>query len=312
MYQCRVNQTFATHDRVAQFAYNNASGNLSDVLPGMTVLVGTNQGAWDRGLVRVRKTWTSNTAYIGETSEIKWENGLYITVIDEFAIWPRHVRISGQTAYMDYDIAYSNQHSVFAPVPCLGPDLVLKLDGASVSTQLDASKSWVIGSSISGYAWSVVRGSATLQNANTATPTLTATTAGRILLKCTVTAANGASATGYRMVYVYSAANPPMEIELDDFSGSIERGGFEFAVRLPISPGFTPRDYCKVILFAEECPQSIGPIGGAENVLAIGWMNESECEVDDKSGTAILSIRGAHYWLTRIGGYPVGVETVSG
>ncbi len=311
VYQCQVNQTFATHDKIAQAAYNNASGTLTNVLPGMTVLVGTTPGAWDKGLARVRKAWTVDTAYIGETSEIKWEDNLYLTVIDEFAIWPRHLRVAANgTVWMDYDIAYGDQHNAFAPIPCLGPDRVLKLTGASVSTQLDASASWVIGSSISGYAWSVLRGSATLINANTATPTLTATTAGRILLQCTVTSANGKTSVGYRNVYVYDAANPPVEIRLEDFSGSFERGGFEFSFSLPTPPGFTPRDYCKVVLFTEEQPQSIGPVSGAENILAIGWLDASECQVDDKKGMSTLAVKGAHYWLNKITGYPSGIENV--
>lgn len=311
VYQCQVNQTFATHDKIAQLTYDNASGTLTDVLPGMTVLVGSTPGAWDKGLARVRKAWTTNTAYIGETSEIEWEDNLYLTVIDEFSIWARHLRVAANgTAWMDYDIAYSDQHSAFAPVPCLGPDRVLKLTGASVSTQLDASASWVIGSTISGYAWSVLRGSATLVNANTATPTLTATAAGRILLQCTVTAANGKTSVGYRNVYVYDVSNPPTEITLEDFNGSYERGGFEFSFSLPTPPGFSPRDYCKVILFADEHPQSIGPISGAENVLAIGWLDASECQLDDKSGTSTLSVKGAHYWLDKITSYPSGIENV--
>lgn len=312
VYQCQVNQVFATHDKVVQVTYDNAGGILADVLPGMTVLVGSTPGAWDNGLARVRKTWTADTAYIGEMSEIAWADDLYLTVIDEFSIWPRHLRVEANgTAWMDYDIAYSDQHSAFAPVPCLGPDRVLKLTGASVSTQFDASASWVIGSTISDYAWSVVRGAATLTNANTATPTLTATAAGRILVQCVVTAANGKTSTGYRNVYVYNANNPPVEIALEDFSGSVERGGFEFSLTLPTPPGFAPRDYCKVILFAEEQPQSIGPIAGAENVLSIGWLDASECQADDKNGTSTLNVKGAHYWLNKITGYPSGIENVN-
>lgn len=314
VYSCQVNQAFTTHDKIAQVTYDNASGTLANALPGMTVLVGSTPGAWDQGLTRVRKTWTASIAYLGEMSEIDWADNLYLTVIDEFSIWPRHLRVAADaTAWMDYDIAYSNQHNSLNPVPCMGTDRVLKLTGASVSTQLSASSSWVIGSSISEYAWSIVRGSgASLANANTATPTLTATAAGRVLLQCVVTAANGKTATGYRNVYVYDAANPPTEITLESFSGSRERGGFEFSISLPTPPGFTARDYRKVVLFAEEQPQAIAPIAGAENVFAVGWMDEAECQVDDKNGLASLSVKGAHYWLDKITGYPAGIENTSG
>lgn len=314
VYACQVNQAFTTHDKVAQVTYDNASGTLANALPGMTVLVGSTPGAWDKGLTRVRKAWTASIAYLGEMSEIAWADNLYLTVLDEFAIWPRHLRVAADGAvWMDYDVAYSNQHSAFSPVPCLGPDRVLKLTGASVSTQLSASSSWVIGSSISGYAWSIVRGSgASLTNAYTATPTLTATAAGRILLQCVVTAANYQSSTGYRIVYVYDAANPPTEVTLDSLSGSGERGGLEFSISLPTAPGVTPRDYRKVILFSEEQPQPIAPITGAENVIALGWMDETECQVDAQSGQATLVVKGAHYWLDKITGYPAGIENTAG
>jgi len=311
VYQCQVNQTFPTHDRIAQVAYDNASGNLSNVLPGMTVLVGTSPGTWERGQARVRKAWTTSTAYIGETSEIRWEDNLYLTVIDEFAIWPRHLRIVGNTPYIDYDIAYSDQHANFAPVVCMGPDRVLKLTGSTVSTQLD-SKSWVLGSTITGYSWQIVRGNASLSNANTATPTLTANTPGRILVRCQITAANGKTSTGYRTVHVYNDTNPPLEVKLTSFRGNTEHGGFEFSIQLPITPNFSIRDNSKVILFAEEYPQSIGPIAGAENVFAIGWIDESECSIDDKNGLAILSIKGTNHLLSKITGFPVGIENVNG
>ena len=311
VYQCQVNQTFTTHDQIAQVAYDNASGTLSNVLPGMTVLVGTSPGAWDRGQVRVRKTWTTSIAYIGETSEIHWEDNLYLTVIDEFAIWPRHLRIVGNTPYIDYDITYSDQHANFAPVVCMGPDRVLKLTGSSISTQLDASKSWILNSTITGYSWQIVRGNASLSNANTATPTLTANAPGRILVRCQITAANGKTSTGYRTVHVYNDNNPPVEVNLVSFRGSTKRGGFEFSIQLPLAPNFSIRDNSKVILFAEEQPQSIGPIVGAENILAIGWVDESECTIDDKNGLAILSIKGTNHVLSKITGFPVGVENVN-
>lgn len=313
VYQAQVNQVFTTHDQVAEAAYNNATGTLANVLPGMTVLVGSTPGARDKGLARVRKAWTGSAAYLGEGSEIDWVDDLYLTVIDEFSIWPRHLRVSATNAWMDYDIAYSDQHTNYTPVPALGPDRVLKLVGDDVSVQLSASASWVPGSTITGYAWAVVRGTgASLTGGTTATPTLTATAAGRILIACTVTAANGKTATGYRTVHVYDADNTPVEITLGEWGGSHERGGFDVSFQLPVSPGFSPRDYTKVILFSESQPEAIGPVTGAENLLFIGWMDEADCAVDDKGGTASISARGANYWLSRINGYPSGIENVNG
>ncbi|GAP10622.1 hypothetical protein BECAL_01795 [Bellilinea caldifistulae] len=310
VFSCRVNQTFSGSEPIAQITYNNASGNMNNVLSGMTVLVGSTAGAWDKGLARVRKTWTSSIAYIGETSEIEWTNGLYLTVIDEFSIWPRHLRMIGETPYMDYDIPYSDQHNNFNPVVVMGPDRVVKLNSASVNINLDASPSWAFGSTITQYAWGVVSGSGTLTNANTATPILTVTTPGRIVLRCTVTAANGKSSTGYRTIYVYDDSTTLTEVQLDDLTGNLDQGGYEFSVLLPKPVSIVPRDYLKVILFAEEYPQSIG-FNGAENILAIGWLDEKECMVDEQSGQSRLAVKGAQYWLGRMMAFPTGVENTS-
>lgn len=312
VYQCQVNQVFTTHDKVAEVSYTGATGTLADALPGMTVLVGSTAGAHDKGLARLRKTWSASVAYLGEMSEIDWETGLYLTVVDDFSVWPRHLRVSTSSVLMDYDVAYGDQNANATPIPCLGPDRVLKLTDAEVTTLLDASASWVPGSTISAYSWAVLRGPASLTNAATATPTLTADDTGRILLACTVTAANGKSATGYRNVYVWDPDSPPTEIVLDDLTGSYERGGFEFSFETFIAPGFTLRDFTKVVLFADEYPQSIGPVAGAENVLAIGWMDERLCEVNSQDGIANISVKGAHYWLSKMQGFPSGIENVSG
>jgi hypothetical protein len=313
VYQCQVDQVFETHDKIAEVSYTSATGTLADALPGMTVLVGSTAGAHDKGLARLRKTWSESIAYLGEMSEIDWETGLYLTVIDAFSIWPRHLLVSAGDVWMDYDVAYSDQNSNFSPIPCLGPDRVLKLAGDDVTSQLSAEASWVPGSTISAYAWSVVRGTgASLDDNDIATPTLTATATGRILISCTVTAANGKSSTAYRNVYVWDQESPPDEIILNGLAGSYERGGFEFSFELPISPGFTPRDFTKVVLFAEDVPLSIGSIAGAENVLAVGWMDERECAVNDQAGTASIGVKGAHYWLSKMQGFPTGIENASG
>ncbi len=311
VFSCQVNQTFVDNEPVAQVNYNNASGNLANVLPGMTVLVGTTAGAWDRGMARVRKPWTSTVAYIGETSEIKWESGLYMTVIDEFSIWPRHLRMIGETPYMDYDISYSDQHVNFAPIVNMGPDRVVKLTYPSVDVALDASQSWVFGSTVTQYVWGVVSGNGILTNGNTANPVLTVTTPGRIVLRCTVTAANGKSSTGYRTIYVYNSETNLIEIQLKNLTGSLDQGGYEFSFTLSQALSTPIRDYLKVVLFCEEQPQSIGPINGAENILAIGWLDEKECSVDAHGGESLLTVKGAQYWLDRQMAYPVGIENAT-
>ena len=39
VFQCVINQAFTTHDRVSEFLYDTATGDYTDVLPGMTVWI---------------------------------------------------------------------------------------------------------------------------------------------------------------------------------------------------------------------------------------------------------------------------------
>jgi len=124
IFTCQVNQTFTTHDRVNEVIYDNATGDYADVRPGMTAYVGSTAGARDLGLVRVRKAPTSSVIYIGEESEVDFDDNVWLTVVDQFSIWPRHIRINNRIAYMDWDEAYSDQHTDFDPVPVLGGNRV--------------------------------------------------------------------------------------------------------------------------------------------------------------------------------------------
>lgn len=145
IFTCQVNQTFTTHDRVAEVTYDNPTGDYTDVRPGMTAYVGSTAGARDLGLVRVRKAPTSSILYIGEGSEVDFDDNVWLTVVDQFAIWPKHIRIDNRIAYMDWDEAYSDQHSDFDPVPVLGGHRVAWLQPIfeEISLYSSASASYV-------------------------------------------------------------------------------------------------------------------------------------------------------------------------
>lgn len=126
--QARVNQTFTSLDRVGEVTFDGVTaGSYLDVLPGMTVWFGTSALAHDIGMARVRKAGSSTVLFIGETSQLALVDDLYITVLDEYLPWPVHMYVSDQT-YADYDIAYSDQHEVFEPVPVMGADKVAVLE----------------------------------------------------------------------------------------------------------------------------------------------------------------------------------------
>lgn len=189
VYSARLAAVPSSTDQVTSITYNSGSGTHTNIVADQTLLVGTSAGASDLGVARIRKTTglgaTTGTMYLGEMSEIDWQASAYLTVIDEIGLWPRHPRIDGTTPYMDYDIAYTNQHSACESIPVLGGPWVLWLQSATVTLSPDASNSWALNNTITGYSWAAPGASATA-NMTTATPTITYNAAGTYRVACTV------------------------------------------------------------------------------------------------------------------------------
>lgn len=315
IFTAQVNQTVFT-DPMAQVTYDNKVGTLSNIMVGMTMYVGSSPGAWDKGIVRIRKTPTTTVFYIGETSEINWANNDYLTIVDDIGLWPRHLRMVGQTVYLDYDIAYTSQHTNFEPYPIMGPDAVLKLPaGGTVNYTPDGSASWAFGTTITAYSWLAV-GASGLLNTDTATPTITYNAAGVYRVRLTVTTATGRVAYGFRWVFVYSDAAPPItDFELTSCQHAHENGGWEFGVQI-LAGAESIRPRSRVLLCSEDWYGSaaggIGPVTGRENIIASGWIDEETIVPGPKTGTVQFQVRGPHHWLKSMTGFPLGIERIVG
>lgn len=317
IYQARINQTFSTYDGVLEITYDTGSGTLAHVLGDMMLLVGSSAGAHDKGICRIRNV-DSTKFYISETSDISWADNLYLTVVDNYALWARHVLISGGVPYMDGGVAYSDQHDKPDPTPIMGSHRVLKLTGASVSTQFDGSASYVVGglSSISSYAWTCLTASAS-SGTTTATPTFTFNSVGWHLVYLTVTAANSKICIGIRYVYVWNDANPPVSMEISDPRQDIDSGGWEFEILAVDGVDLSEvPDHTLVILFAEDrfgsTQSDIGPVAGSENVEVTGWIAKEVNNANPEHPTTTFTVYTAQYWLGQIPAFPDGVEFVTG
>jgi PKD repeat protein len=330
VFAARVNQTFTKYDMITSLTYDTVTtGAYTDIIPGMTVLIGSTAGASDVGIARARKAATSTKIFIGETSDASFADNQYITVIRDFAPWPRHPRVTASTVKMDYDIAYSDQNTDFSPIPVWGSDRALGLTAASGALSFDASGSYCSGSSISAYAWTCA--GATVTNGTTATPTVTFTAPGTYQVYLTITAANGKSTLSSRSAYIYrmfnlldehgeiiqAASLPTSQITLNQCGGAIDSGGWSFEVTMFGQCDIASiRPRAKVILFAEEyyngAALSIGPLAGSENIIAIGWIAEEGLEIAPDASTATFTVRGAQHWLNLESSFPLGVENTSG
>jgi hypothetical protein len=317
IYTARLASLPSSNDNVHTISVTTESGTLSDVKPGMTAYVGSAAGAHDLGMVRIRKAPITGTWYIGLTSEIVWQSTCHLTIVDDFDLWAKHAVIDSGALKMDVDVAYSDQHASFNPVPVLGSHAVLWLEGATVDVEFDASDSWVPGSTISGYSWSAPGASATSGLA-TATPTLTYNAAGYYRVLCTITAANGKTTTGVRYVFVFDEDNMPATVfQLAQCVGDYETGGWMFDLTMEDEASLSEiRDRSLVVLFAEDwygtlddlTKQSIGPIEGRENIVCVGRIVGQSIRWDRESGHVHFTVQGLHHWLNKTNGFPVQIQ----
>lgn len=302
----RVNQPdgFTTVDAIRQIPYDGATGDYTNVLADMTVLVGTTAGGSERGICRARGA-TATDLLIGPVSEIAFQDNDYITVIRDFRIWSKPMLAFGGVYQADGVTSYSDQHSNFDPAPVLGPiACALWLQDGSAELVMDAGDSWVIGSTISGYSWSAAGPAAVVVTGpTTATPLLEFDTAGQYLVTCTVTAANGKIATGRRWVAVYDAENPPVNnfTLTGDPVGDWERGGWQFEVELYDEAALDDvQDGALVLLWSEDRYDSALTGAGYDSVIAVGWI-AGESIRWARGGSAVeFQVQGPHYFMDKL------------
>lgn len=319
IYTALVNGVPTTHDMVAEINYDNGVGTLADVKVDMTMRVFSAIGNRLIGYARIRKAPTSSVFYIGEQSSIDWQDNAVIEISDDYDLWAKHIHVDGITPKMDYDVAFSDQHTAFNPVPMMGTHRVAKLTGASVTVQLGSEtgrESWVIDSTITTYAWSIPS-ALSISNSAIARPTATFDTVGWHACYLTVTAATGKSKQGVRYVYVWNDDAPPPRVKLGELDEDYQEGGFGFPVEMATDAGtdlVQERALC--IVFAEDyygmgddqTQVSIGPIAGAENIVAIGRIETESIEYTPLAGKVSFRIAGYQQFFKLMKGFPSGMR----
>lgn len=313
IYRARINQTFTSTDGVLTITYDTGSGTLASVKPDMTVLIGSAVDDYDIGIVRLR-TIDATKFYIGETSDVAFADNQYLTVIDDFGLWARHVYIdANEVVYMDGGTTYTNQHTNFDPVPIMGSHRVVKLTGASVAVAFSLSSSYVVdGSSITGYSTTCPTATS-VTNSTTSTPTVNINAVGWHAVYSAIQAANGKTFEGVRYIYVWNDANKPPQVSIESLHQDRETGGWSGTFSMFQNAGSDViRDRSLVIVFSEDhfgnTQSDIGPVAGSENIELVGWTTKEEVVLHPEDGKVTFSVHGAHYWFQQIPSYPDGVE----
>lgn len=235
---CQLNGA-PSGDPVTQINYDSVTeGSYSDVVPGMTLWIGTSAGGRQKGTCRIRKDPTSSILYIAEDSKIDWEDDDHLTVVENYEFWVKYPRIvvDGSIAfYKDWDIAYSDQHSKWRPVAILGPPDCQFIDPSSgvATCKFVGEHSYAVapGASITGYAWSFPSGTpASSSDPGTEASPVTVTwdAPGIYWISLQVTDSNGKIHTGRRPVFVFErtgAGAPYTKFKMTGRGGDLNSHG---------------------------------------------------------------------------------------
>ena len=313
-----VNETYPNPDCLDYSA-------LSDVREGMTLYVGSSAGAYDLGMARIRKTPVHPYLYIGETSEIDWELGtcvldtIYLTVVDDYQLWAKPIKMLNDVAYMDVDIAVGTNHTTFDPVPVMGGHKIAVLDKAtglaSVLLGPDAdTEAWVLGSTIASVLWECP-GSDSVDNLAIVNPTATYSAAGTYPVYCTFTSTTGKTAWGVRYVIVYDSTNRPIiDFSFQSKTVTYDAGGWSFDATVKSDATKADiRDHSLCILFSEnyidgELVQRAEPFPAYQSVETAGYIARYSATRNWEKGNVTFTVEGAQGFLKKMQGFPSGLE----
>lgn len=235
---CQLNGA-PTGDPVTQITYDNVTqGAFGNVVAGMTLWVGTSAGGRQKGTCRIRKAATANTLYVAEDSAIDWTDDDHLTVVLNYEFWIKYPRIivnEDITFYKDWEVAYSDQHSKWAPVAILGPpDCQFINPGTGLATcKFVGEHSYAVapGASLSSYSWVFpggTPGTANTAGTDAAPHSVTWDTPGIYWVTLTVTDSNGKTHTGRRPVFIFNRTGesvPYTHFKMTGRSGDLNQHG---------------------------------------------------------------------------------------
>jgi hypothetical protein len=311
------------NDMVAELEFIDGDGDISTVLPDMTLYVGSTAGAYDLGICRIRKNPVSGcldtgTLYVGETSEIQWgdTSPIYLTVVDDYSLWQKSLRIVDEEPFMDWDVEYDDQHLDFDPTPCMGGHRVKELIGASVDVRLGKSADtapFVFDSTIASVLWTIE--GATLDDDTSMNPVATFTEAGTYLAYCNFIATSGKEFQGVRYVIIYDDDHPLIEnFTVTDGVIGLDKGGCSFGVTLfSNQTAAVLRKRTLVIIVSDDYAETAAITlpahnEGEENIICAGWISDIENSRNSETGQISFQVESSEFWLKQIRDFPSGLE----
>ena len=318
VFQARVDQSTFDYP-LDQLAFDTVTtGAYGDIVEGMTVVFGSAAGRSDYGRQRIRKAATSDTLYIGRSSqgvrdgEVKLADDIYITVWNDRRLWSKTPYIAPDgTIYKDSDITVGDKTDDIPPNANIEPPAIagdISTGGSVLTVDFDGTDSASLVASISSYLWDV--GDGTITTGTAASSSITATfPAGFRYVSLKVTDSNGKTHTAYCPVY---ARNPASDTSIQSFQIKRHRitptgQTISIEVLQDIAESSYP-DGTLVMIWNED----LDTVTDNDHMVFVGWHQTDPAEI--KAGeTALLrdvtleclDLAGK---LGTLPGFPVSIE----
>ncbi|GIL24668.1 MAG: hypothetical protein BroJett042_31810 [Bacteroidota bacterium] len=331
VFRARVNMSSISYP-FQRLTYDTVTlGAYTDIEPGMTVLLGTSEGADDLGRNRARLSSegvaTATDIYVGQFSrgtrdgEFDLADNAYITVLDDYRVWAKIPRVTDKlVVYKDYKTEYSECEPQ-PPVANAGVGYAGFTDPSTnvITVDFDGSASFAVaaGASITSYAWDFADG--TPSSAATAQVNGVIFPPGFRWVKLTVTDSNGKSHTARVPVLAADPAASDNGVirQFRVTEHACRREGQEItvevreAINLADYPAGTLVMYWEREAYAGVAGSLAGP-AGREHMKFIGWLDEEPVVIQaDEHGTEqyvelrCVDVGGR---LNRLPGFPFTLE----
>jgi len=317
---CRINDA-TIHKGARIITYDNAMPDLySAVQSGQSLLIGSSEGASDIGKIRIRSA-SSTQFIVSENSNIDWQNGLYLTVLKLWELWPIYQsnivdpgNVENVLFYKDFDIEYTNQNTILGTFVNAGPHRAGELQNGSKDFYYSATGTYNVAGAGLSYFWDFEGGTPATSNAET--PGLVNySVAGNYVTTLLVSGTNGGSDIIHKYVAIHPENGSLAKTEIMNINISPGQGGAIATIKIH-NPLFTIYDGVPVVIFKEDWygDEKISISGNSPNtgdIFMSGYILKDTIKWDYANGSVEFQIGSITQLMKNSISYVVSVESKS-